>query len=187
VRATHLDRKALIVKPLLIAASVVAAGLLSACTAHAKPEPGKFPDISGYTPVHVDDYRIDTTSPGHPTSATYFLTPDGIVCGFSPGLGAGCTGNGFPATPPQPWDPAAGLTGVNSIDTITGLGTSNAPISMDNKTILGQRIKTLPPFHSIAIYGAICGVDDEKTTACKDSQGRGFVLSPTWTEWLPKV
>src|SRR5882757_9154285 len=43
------------------------------------------------------------------------------------------------------------------------------------------------PFHSITFNGATCGVDDSGTTACEDSQGRGFILSPAWSGWLPKV
>ncbi|MBS9535178.1 hypothetical protein KIH27_16445 [Mycobacterium sp. M1] len=54
-------------------------------------------------------------------------------------------------------------------------------------TIHDQPIKTLPPFHSIALGGVICGVDDAGTTACKDPQGRGFVLSPKGSGWLPHV
>ena len=71
--------------------------LLSACTAHA--DPVSYPDMTGYTPVVAAEYRIDTTSPGHASSATYFLTPDGITCNFRSG-GAQCTGNNFPAVPP---------------------------------------------------------------------------------------
>ncbi|MBZ4620668.1 hypothetical protein GBO18_12020, partial [Mycobacterium avium subsp. hominissuis] len=35
--------------------------------------------------------------------------------------------------------------------------------------------------------GVVCGVDDSGTTACKDPQGRGFVLSPHGSGWLPHV
>ncbi|QCR71458.1 hypothetical protein FCV17_06315 [Mycobacterium avium subsp. hominissuis] len=34
---------------------------------------------------------------------------------------------------------------------------------------------------------SICGVDNSGTTACKDPQGRGFVLSPHGSGWLPHV
>ncbi|RIS84933.1 hypothetical protein D2E54_06285, partial [Mycobacteroides abscessus] len=53
--------------------------------------------------------------------------------------------------------------------------------------VLGQQIKALPPFHSITVSDVTCGVDDKGTTACKDPQGRAFVLSPSWSGWIPKV
>jgi hypothetical protein len=42
----------------------------------------------------------------------------------------------------------------------------------------------LPPSRGT---GVTCGVDDKKMTACKDSQGWGFVLSSEWSGWIPKV
>ncbi|WP_207546570.1 hypothetical protein [Mycobacteroides chelonae] len=163
-------------------AGMLAAALLNACTAHA--EPPKLPDISGYTPVNAQDYAIDTTTPGHPSTGTYFVTPDGIMCGFS-NIQAQCTGNNFPAVAPAISDPDRGINGVNWIGTTTGLQQTNeGPVS---GKVHGQVVKTLPPFQSIAVGGTICGVDDSGTTACKDSQGRGFVLSPKGSGWLPKV
>jgi hypothetical protein len=170
---------ALIVKPLAITTGVVAIALLSACTAHTKPEPGKFPDISGYTPVNVDDYRIDTSSPGFSSNQVVFLTPDGIPCTFA-FKGAGCTGDNLPGISPKDKNP------YTYIDTAVGIQRAGSTPYVDNM-IRDQQIKTVPPFHSITVDGVTCGVDDEKTTACKDSQGRGFVLSPTWSGWLPKV
>ncbi|WP_155769503.1 hypothetical protein [Mycobacterium asiaticum] len=164
-------------KALALAVGAVLAAALSACTAHA--EPSKFPDISRYTPVNIADYRINTTTPGHPSSEIYFLTPDGITCNFPIGA-AQCSGNNLPAIPP-----ASGLNEVNWIGTDTGLKkTTEGPIS---GVVHGQQVKTLPPFHSITLSGVICGVDDAKMTACKDAQGRGFVLSPAGSGWLPKV
>lgn len=78
---------------LSFAVGVVGTVALSACTAHA--EPSKFPDMSGYTPVNIADYRIDMTTPGHPSSGIYFLTPDGILCVFPIGA-AQCSGNNLP-------------------------------------------------------------------------------------------
>ena len=67
-----------------------------------------------------------------------------------------------------------------------GLGTTNAIYSVNN-TVQGHPIKTLPPLHSITVDGVICGVDDAGTTACKDPQGRAFVLSPHGSGWLAHV
>ncbi|AYE99659.1 hypothetical protein C0J29_32365 (plasmid) [Mycobacterium paragordonae] len=160
----------------LIAAGAVVVAVLSGCTAHA--EPSKFPDLSGYTPVNIADYRIDMTTPGHPSSEIYFLTPDGITCNFPIGA-AQCRGNNLPGIPP------AEGSGVNWIGTDTGLKQTNeGPVS---GVVHGQQVKTLPPFHSITLSGVICGVDDKRMTACKDPQGRGFVLSPSWSGWIPKV
>ncbi|CAG6866798.1 hypothetical protein [Mycobacterium avium] len=41
--------------------------------------------------------------------------------------------------------------------------------------------------HSITVDGVICGVDNSGTTACKDPQDRGFILSPHGSKWLPHV
>jgi hypothetical protein len=68
---------------------------------------------------------------------------------------------------------------------VTGLKQTNEGSPTD--AFDGQPIKTLPPLHSITVGGAVCGVDDKGTTVCKDAQGRGFILSPTWSSWLPRV
>jgi hypothetical protein len=145
---------------------VLAGGIISAivtsCTAHA--DPPAFPDISGYTPVNVADYTIGLPNTGRaPLNTVYFLTPDGITCDFFSGE-AQCTGNNFPALPPAaaPSDPIA-----------------------PNGQVYGHSLNTLPPLHSIAVNGVVCGVDNTGTTACKDPQGRGFVLSPHGSGWLP--
>jgi hypothetical protein len=169
------------VKRVAIAIGVVGAGL-SAALAHA--DPARFPDMSGYTSVNIADYRIDTTTPGHPSSGTYFVTPDGVICNFST-VQAQCSGNNLPGVPPAVSQPADGNSAVNWIGTRTGLKqTNDSPVP---NPFNGQQIKVLPPFHSITVSGMICGVDDKSTTACKDSQGRGFILSPSWSGWLPKV
>ncbi|MFA4083404.1 hypothetical protein ONA92_17040 [Mycobacteroides salmoniphilum] len=175
-------------KTIAVTVGLIGAAILSACTATAEPttptEPTKsgdasrFPDLSSYTPVNIADYRIDTTSPGHPSSGTYFLTPDGITCNF-PTLAAQCTGNNFPGVPPA-------ATGVNWVGTMTQLRQTGDSIASGG-IALGQQIKTLPPFHSITVSDVTCGVDDKGTTACKDPQGRAFVLSPSWSGWIPKV
>lgn len=163
-------------KTLTAAAGIIIAAAATSCTAHA--EPVKFPDISGYTPVNPQDYAIDTSSPGIPSTGTYFLTPDGVICGFTPGLGAGCTGNNLPGIPAATgWHMNEVATGRPPRQTTVPIGT--------NGTVHGNPVETLPPFHSIDVTGIICGVDDAHMTACKDPQGRGFILSPAWSGWLP--
>lgn len=145
---------------------VVAVGLLSVgcCRSESPADAPKFPDFGKYTAVDAADYRVDASTPGHPGSQVVFLTPDGITCAFSTPASAGCTGNNFPGVPPA-------AAGVNSIATDAKLDTTNAPIA-------GTAAKILPPFHTITVDGVVCGVDDARTTACRDSRGRGFVLSP---------
>jgi hypothetical protein len=173
----------MVVKTLTGIAALVGAALLGACTAHA--DPPRFPDLSGYTPVNVKDYEISVPNPGRPPDQTvYFLTPDGIICSFISDE-AVCRGNNLPSIPPAPSNPDAGITGVNWIGTTTGLKQTNE--GEQSRVILGQPIKTLPPGHSITVNGIICGADNAGTTACKDPQGRGFVLSPHGSGWLPHV
>jgi hypothetical protein len=155
---------------------------LSVCTAQA--DTPRFPDLAADTPVNIEDYGIDTTTPGMPSSEIYFVTPDGVICNIT-ATQAQCSGNNLPAIPPAVSDPSRNLNRVNWIGTVTGLKqTTEGAIP---NPFNGQTIKTLPPRHSIAAYGSICGVDDRGTTACKDSKGRGFVLSPQGSGWLPKV
>jgi hypothetical protein len=150
------------------------------CRSESQADTLKFPDLSGYTAVDVKDYTVDTSTPGRSSSGVYFLTPDGIICGFDEyPAAAGCTGNNFPAVPPV-------ADGVNAMSTTTGLSGTNSPLGQGN-TVHGNPVKTLPPFHTLTVYGVTCGVDDAKTTACKDPEGRGFVLSPKGSGWLPKV
>ncbi len=168
----------MIAKMLAIATGIISA-VVTSCTAHA--DTPNFPDISGYAPVNVQDYTIALPNTGRaPLNMVYFLTPDGITCDFFSGE-AQCTGNNFPALPP-----AAGASNVNSIGTSSGLGQTNDPIA-PNGQVCGHPLNTLPPLHSITVNGVICGVDNTGTTACKDPQGRGFVLSPHGSGWLPHV
>jgi hypothetical protein len=173
----------MLAKTLVVAAIGASIAVAGAIPAHA--EPPKFPDLSGYTPANAADYTIDTTTPGIPSNMVVFLTPDGIPCDFVIDQ-AQCTGNNFPAVPPVKADPARGLNGANWVGTSTGLKKTGDPITTGT-TLRDQPIKTLPPFHSIAFNGMICGVNDARTTACKDAQGQGFILSPSWSGWLPKV
>jgi hypothetical protein len=156
--------------------AVAAVGLLAVgcCRSESHATTPQFPDFSKYAPVDVADYRVDSSSPGHPGTQVVFLTPDGITCAFSTPASAGCAGNTFPAV-------SAAESGVNSIGTDTPMDTTNAPIAH------GRTTKTLPPFHTITVDGVVCGVDDARTTACKDTRGRGFVLSPNGSGWLPHV
>lgn len=161
---------------LIVATAGLAAG---GCRQASHADPLTFPDLSKYTPANPQDYEIPFTTPGHPpVPMFYFLTPDGISCKFSNGpAAAGCTGNNFPGIPPAASNPSEG---VNSIRTDIGLRQTNTPIATAN----GPSFKTLPPFHTLTVDGVICGVDDAQTTACRDPQGRAFVLSPRGSGWL---
>lgn len=157
--------------------------LLVPIEAHA--DPPYFPDLSADAPVNVRDYTIDVPNPGRPPDPTvYFLTPDGIVCKFTLDQ-ATCSGNNLPSIPPAPSNPEAGMNGVNWIGTTSGLNQTSG--GEPSRAVNGQPIKTLPPSHSLTVNGIICGVDNSGTTACKDPQGRGFVLSPHGSGWLPHV
>jgi len=180
---------------------LAAAGLSSACTATADPptptpaptdasnsvQPGKFPDMSSYTPVNPDDYVQQLDNPGRPNKLIKysFNTPDGIQCGFDQPPGASCGGNNLPSIPPAICDPTQSIYRYNLISTSQGV--QQWPRGASNCSEGSPPQKVLPPFHTLTVYGATCGVDDKGTTACKDPQGRGFVLSPTWSGWLPKV
>ncbi|QNI08382.1 hypothetical protein GAN17_20570 [Mycobacterium kubicae] len=174
-------------KPLLWPTTVIGALTIiitAGCRTESHANPIQFPDMSSYAAVNVEDYTIALPNPRRePLNEVFFLTPDGITCKFSNPPAAGCTGNNFPGIPPAPSDPAAGKPGANSIMTDGGLSTTNAIYAVDN-TVQGHPIKTLPPFHSLTVSGVVCGVDDAGTTACKDPQGRAFVLSPKGSGWL---
>lgn len=173
----------MVVKTFTNVGVLVGAALIGSCAAHA--DPLSFPDLSAYAPADVKDYEILVPNPGRtPLPTVYFLTPDGVVCNYTPDQ-AQCTGNNLPAIPPAPSNPNAGITGVNWIGTTTGLKQTNE--GEPSRMIDGQPVKTLPPGHSITVNGIICGVDNVGTTACKDPQGRGFVLSPKGSGWLPHV
>ncbi|WP_369830205.1 hypothetical protein [Mycobacterium sp. E1747] len=155
--------------------------MVSACNAQA--DPPSFPDLSGYAPVNPADYAITYPNSGRPTpiQVVAFLTPDGVACAFGNPLSAGCTGNNLPGLPPA----APSSSGVPRLISIsTGLAPRPTGTRIDTN---GQSPRTLPPFHTITVNGVICGVDDSGMTACKDPQGRGFVLSPHGSAWLPHV
>lgn len=186
-----------ILATLLLLAS---AGLSSACTATADPPTpttttdtdspsgtSKFPDWSDYTPVNPEDYAQQLDNPGRPNKRTdyFFATPDGVRCLFGQPAAAACNGNNLPGIPPAICDPGQHIFQQNSISTSRGVqqtSLSGPPCAVS--TSLG---KLLPPFHTLTVYGVTCGVDDAGTTACKDPQGRGFVLSPSWSGWIPKI
>jgi hypothetical protein len=164
----------------LVAATVLVCGVQAPASVADTP---KFPDLSDYTPVNAQDYAIAFDNPGRqPTMTDYFLTPNGIVCVIDDG-GAACFGNNLPSIPALE-DPDSRVT---YIDTQKGLYQSLNTGYVDGATIHGQQIHTLPAAHSITVAGTVCGVSNSGTTACKDSQGRGFILSPAWSGWLPKV
>ncbi|KLO27509.1 hypothetical protein ABW16_16460 [Mycolicibacter heraklionensis] len=174
----------MLVKTLMIAAGTFVAALTSGgCTARADTPP--FPDINSYAPVNPADYAITIDTPGISHSETFFLTPDGVVCTVRPNSGAACAGNNLPAIPPA--TPTAGGTPrVNSIGTDGPVQASSGTLGTSD-TVNGHSIKTLPPLHSISLGGVVCGVNDSGTTACKDPQDRGFVLSPNGSGWLSHV
>lgn len=173
----------MIVRRLASIGAFAGAALLGACTAHA--DPPRFPNLSSYAAVNAADYAIDVPNPGRPPLQTvYFLTPDGVICSFISDE-AICRGNNLPAIPPATANPNASSAAVNWMGTTTGLKQTNE--GEQSRVIDGQPVKTLPPGHSIAVNGIICGVDNSGTTACKDPQGRGFVLSPKGSGWLPHV
>jgi hypothetical protein len=166
------------------------ADTISACTGAAEPPaPPKFPDLASYTPANAIDYEQQLDNPGRPTKLIgyYFNTPDGIQCNFDQSPAAAfCTGNNLPSIPPAQCDTARRTFAVNTISTLNGLSETSGS-SCNDDSFGRSSNKVLPSFHSITVNGVICGVDDKKTTACKDPQGRGFVLSPSWSGWLPHV
>lgn len=174
------------IRPIAVLLSLIAAGVSSACAATANPPaPSTFPDMSSYTPVNPEDYKRETDNPGRPTKmVTYgFTTPDGIGCTFDQKPSASCTGNNLPAIPPAKCDPVRGPVEVNGISTDIGLRQYGGSTCKDGSPVN----KVLHPFHTVTVYGVTCGVDDKRMTACKDPPGRGFVLSPSWSGWLPHV
>lgn len=156
--------------------------IAAGCGSESAADTPAFPDMGDWTAVDVKDYEVDLTTPGRSNSGIFFKTPDGVVCGlngYPPG--AGCSGPELPGLPPATNDYSA-----VTIDTLKGIGDTNSPASQDGK-VHGNPVNTLPPFHTITADGTICGVDDAGTTACKDAEGHGFVLSPQGSRYLPKV
>jgi hypothetical protein len=173
----------MLAKTLAGAAGVLTTVVVGGCNAHA--DPPSFPDIAGYPPVNAGDYAITIDTPGISHTETYFLSPNGVVCTVRPGSGAACAGNNLPGIPPAA-PTSGGTPRVNLLGTDGPVQPSGGSFGTSD-TIRGHPVKTLPPLHSIALGGVICGVDDSGTTACKDPQGRGFILSPSWSGWLPHV
>jgi hypothetical protein len=167
----------MIAKTLAAGAGVLVVAVMSAC--HAQATPAKFPDLASLTPVNVSDYAVDASTPGMPATQVYFRTPDGVTCEFLSGQ-AQCIGNNIPGLPPAS-PTSKGAPRVNWIGTSSGLKPA-APVEDRS-----SGIKILPPLHSITVDGVVCGIDGSGTTACKDPQGRGFILSPSWSGWLPHV
>ncbi len=162
-------------------AALVGTGLLLVCCrAQSEAEPPRFPDIGKYAPVNVADYTIALPNPGRaPIDEVVFLTPDGIPCSFLSDT-AGCKGDNLPGTQAKDKNPFTDIGTDSGIQPATSTPYSNGMIQ-------GHKIKTLPPLHSITVNGVTCGVDDAHMTACRDSRGRGFVMSPQGSDWLPHV
>ncbi|BDB45229.1 MULTISPECIES: hypothetical protein [Mycobacterium] len=180
---------------LITALLLTLAGLASACTATADtPTPtteprfadaARFPNMDSYTAANPDNYKTEYETPGRPGAKMTrygFTTPDGIECGFEQSPSAGCTGIHFPSMPRALCDPSNQKFALYGISTNSGLQQYG-----DSKCDAPPAAKVLPPFHTLTVYGVTCGVDDKGTTACKDPQGQAFVLSPTWSGWIPKV
>lgn len=163
------------------AAATSAAALLAIlCACHAHVEPPKFPDVNAYKAVNVDEYVILLPNVGRePNKRVYFVAPDGVRCSFLMDS-AGSTGDNIPGVTAKDKNP------YTYVSTGSGVQPSGSTPFVDGK-IQGHELKTLPPLHSITVEGAICGVDDAGTTACKDAEGRGFVLSKLGSTWFPKV
>lgn len=162
---------------LTAAASVISVTAMSACTqSHADPT---FPDPSGYQRVNVFDYGIELPNPQRdPTTAIYFLTPEGIPCNFHTGS-VECIGN-IPGVPDSDKNP------FTSVSTDSGIRAATTTPYSDG-SVQGHPLKPLPPLQALAAGGTFCGVDSSGATACKDSRGRGFVISQQGTRWLPHV
>lgn len=171
-----------VVRSAAVSLAVMFAGVCTSCTA-AGADPLSFPDLNGYTPVNAGDYTLTYPNSGRSTrlQLVAFMTPDGVACTFGNPPSAGCMGNNLPGIPPAAPAPN-GAPRVNSISTGSAPRPTGTPLDTN-----GQQLKTLPPFHSISVDDVICGVDNSGTTACKDPQGRGFVLSPHGSGWLPHV
>lgn len=168
-------------------AVAIAFAIAVTCAPAGHADPPKFPDMSSYVPVNPQDYTVEVPNPGRPytTPVVRFLTPDGILCAFTNTPGAGCTGNNLPGVPSAVPAPTATSGGrVNSIATDGGLNQLGVASTTEAPP---PPAKNLPPFHSITVNGVVCGVDDSRTTACKDPNGQGFVLSPNGSGWLPHV
>jgi hypothetical protein len=162
-------------------ASAVATGLISAsaCSTQSHADP-VFPDLSSYASANSSDYAVAIPNfhPHDPTNSIYFLTPDGIPCNFHSDS-VECIGN-IPGVAGNDKNPYTSLSTASGIKAATSTPYSNG-------TVQGQPIRTLPPLQSIAVAGDLCGVDNAGSTACKDYQGRGFVISQQGTRWLPHV
>lgn len=170
-------------------AAVAALGLpVAGCPTESHAQPPAFPDLGSYTPVNVADYSIELSNAGRPqtSSRVYFLTPDGNACVIDP-ASADCTGNNFAGVPPDTETSAQGAHGANWIGTNTPLQQTGTPVASDDHTVQGHPVRPLPALHSLTVGGTICGVDNASTTACKDPQGRGFIISPQGTFSLPHV
>lgn len=162
------------------ATASMTAALAVLCACHANAEPPKFPDLNTYVAANVDEYVILLPNVGRePIRAVFFLTPDGLHCGFLSGS-AGCTGDNIPGVAEKDKNPYTYVSTGSGIEP-----TASTPYK--NGKVQGHDLKTLPPLHSMTVEGAICGVDDVGTTACKGSDGSGFVLSKRGSTWFPKV
>jgi hypothetical protein len=116
--------------------------------------------------------------PHDPTNAIYSLTPQWVPCNVHTD-GVECIGN-VPGVADNDRNP------YTSISTASGIkAAGSTPYSKG--TVQGQPIRTLLALQSLAVAGHLCGVDSAGGIACKDFQGRGFVISEQGTRWLPHV
>lgn len=159
------------------AVGLIAASACSSTPSHADPV---FPDLSSNASANPSDYSVTIPNfhPHDPTNAIYFLTPEGIPCNFHTDS-VECIGN-IPGVAGNDKNP------YTSVSTASGIkATPSTPYS--NGSIQGQPIRPLPPMQSITVAGDLCGVDGAGSTACKDFQGRGFVISQQGARWVPHV
>lgn len=171
-RSLQADRR--VSRRIMIA--VAATSLIATCACTKSHADSVFPHPSGYPRVNVFDYGIALPNPPHdPTNAIYFLTPEGIPCNFHTGSVA-C----IPGVPDNAKNP------YTSVSTGSGIQAATSTPYSDG-SIQGHPLKALPPQQALAAGGTFCGVDASGATACKDSQGRGFVISQQGTRWLPHV
>jgi len=115
----------MIIRPIAVSLFSTLMVLPSACNAAARPpvpsepshsvEPGKFPDMSGYTAVDPDEYKWQSDNPGRPNKITTygFSTPDGVGCTYGESPSASCAGNNLPGIAPARCDPQLGIYGEN--------------------------------------------------------------------------
>jgi hypothetical protein len=151
-------------------------GVVTSALGVAHADPPSFPDLAALGTVNAADYAVQlpNSHPHDPSNAIYFVA-EGIPCNFHTG-GVGCIG----AIPGVADGDRGSLTAVATDTGIRAVGsTPYAEASVE-----GLPIRSLPAGQSIFVSGTRCGVAAAGVLACKDFQGRGFVISAQSTAWL---